>query len=297
MEAKEIVVFLRQLARDAGAIMMARRGNPLQMFRKKDSSLVTEVDLAISKMVVERVGQFAPHWGLMTEETCLGTCEEHEVGLIVDELDGTNGYASGLGGFTFQCAFHSGGRIMVSVIYDPLEDVLVYAIKGQGVWVEQQGDKTKVSPSVSRNWDTLRFAHHRRYMTGTIRKMYARMGVAKQQIIPTGGIGSKIIDFALGKVDVIIALNRNIQPWDWAPGKLILEELGYACSHLTGAPLRLFSQSNELEFGYLVCPIGHWNQFLRELSWITEKVLPNHILLTIFREKLIPVGLRGNLSA
>lgn len=297
MEAKEIVVFLCQLARDAGAIMMSKRGSTLQIFVKKDSSLVTEVDLAISKMVVERVGQFAPHWGLMTEETCVGKCEEHDVGLIVDELDGTNGYATGLGGFTFQCAFHTGGRIMAAVIYDPLEDVLVYSIKGQGVWVEQHNTTTKVTPSINKHWDTLRFAHHRRYMTGTIRKMYARMGVAKQNIIPTGGIGSKIIDFALGKVDVIVALNRNIQPWDWAPGKLILEELGYSCSHLTGAPLRLFSSSNELEFGYLICPESHWNRFLGELSWITEKVLPNHILLTIFREKLIPVGMRGNLSA
>lgn len=297
MEAKEIVAFLCQLARDAGTIMMSKRGSTLQMFRKKDSTLVTEVDLAISKMVVERVGNFAPHWGLMTEETCSGNCREHEIGLIVDELDGTNGYATGQGGFTFQCAFHIGGRIMISVIFDPVDNVLVYAIKGQGVWIEQNGTSRNILPSEFRCWDSLRFAHHRRYMTGTIRKMYARMSVPKQNIIPTGGIGSKIIDFVLGKVDVLIALNRNIQPWDWAPGKLILEELGYACSHLTGAPLKLFSTHQELEFGYLVCPQVHWNRFLGELSWITEKVMPNHLLLKIFREKLIPVGMQGNLSA
>lgn len=296
MEAKEIVNFLRELAHDAGTIMMSRRGNPLQVFRKSDSSLVTEVDLAISRMVVTRVTTFAPHWGLMTEETCGGQCPEQEVGLIVDELDGTNGYANGLGGFTFQSAFHIGGRVVCSVIYDPLANRLVYAIKGQGVWLEEGSACRRIRQSTSRSWQTLRFAHHRRYMTDTIARMYARLGTSPQHIVPTGGIGSKIIDFVLGKVDVIVALNRNIQPWDWAPGKLILEELGYACSHLTGTPLQLFSKTHELEFGYLVCPQEHWSRFLRELSWITEKVVPNHLLLEIFREKLLPVGIRSNLS-
>lgn len=297
MEAKEIVEFLRELARDAGSIMMSKRGNPLQIFRKADSTLVTEVDLAISRLVVKRVKDFAPHWGLMTEETCGGKCPEHEMGLIVDELDGTNGYANGLGGFTFQCAFHISGRVHCAVIYDPLNDRLVSAIRGQGVWLEDESGIQKITKATYRNFEQLRFAHHRRYMTATIAKMYARMGTAPKNIIATGGIGSKIIDFVMGKVDVIVALNRNIQPWDWAPGQLILEELGYACSHLTGTPLRLFSKTRELEFGYLVCPQEHWNRFLSELSWITEKVVPNHMLLQIFREKLLPVGIRSNLSA
>ncbi len=297
MEVTEIVAFMTRLARDAGAIMMKRRGNALLTYQKADATIVSEVDLAISQLVVKRVHAFAPEWGLTTEETCHGDCPLHEIGLIVDELDGTNGYVTGRGGFTFQCAFHANGRILASVIFDPLNDRLVSAISGQGVWLTEHGNTTLVSSPALRHWKKLRFAHHRNYMTDTIRKMYARMGVAPHNIIKTGGIGSKMIDFVLGKVDVIVALNRNIMPWDWAPGKLILEELGYVCSHLTGAPLKLFSDTNFLEFGYLACPEEHWNRFLGELSWITEKVLPDHMLLKIFHEALIPVGIRGNLSA
>ena len=277
--------------------MMAKRGDSIQIFQKKDQSLVTEVDLAISRLVTSRVAAFAPHWGLITEETCQGNCPQHEVGLIVDELDGTNGYVNGMCGFTFQCAYHIGNTILVSLIFDPLYDQLVYAIKDQGVWMEHHGKREAVNPIGPKDWRSLRFAHHRLYMTNTIRKMYAKMGISKENIIPTGGIGSKVIDFMTGKVDVIIALNRNVKPWDWAPGKLILEEAGYVFSHLTGAPVSLFSNSPMLEFGYLVCPQEHWNRFLQELSWITERVLPDHLLLKIFREKLIPSGIRGNLSA
>ncbi len=297
MELSDIVVFLKALAHDAGSIMMARRGKVLDIFRKPDRSIVTEVDLAISKMVQERVAAFAPHWGLITEETCQGHCPEQEIGLIVDELDGTHGYVQGRGGFTFQCAFHLGSNLLVAMIHDPLANRYVWAVRGQGVWLEDQGQVQAVQPLQKREWRSLRFANHRHYMTDTLRKMYAMMGVRPDNIIPTGGIGSKVIDFVMGKVDVLVALNRNVKPWDWAPGMLVMEELGYAFSHLTGTPVHLFAEPSVLDFGYIACPKEHWNRFLRELSWITERVVPDHRLLRIFREELIPAGIRGNFSA
>lgn len=297
MELTDIVGFLQELARDAGSIMMAKRGSPIQSFRKSDKSFVTEVDLAISAMVIARVKAFAPHWGLLTEETCKGKFLLAEEGLIVDELDGTNGYLHGQSGFTFQCAYYRRRELLVAVIFDPLTDHLLFGIKGQGVHLVHQDTTTRVPAPIDKEWRNLRFAHHRQYMTNTIRKMYASMGIPQQNIIQTGGIGSKCLDFVLGRVDVVVALNRRVAPWDWAPGKVILEELGYSFTHLTGAPVVLFDEPSDLAFGFLVCPPAHQPKFLTELTWITKKVLSSHSFRQIGVRNLIHDRIRGNLSA
>lgn len=298
MNRSAIIDFLRELAHEAGAIMLERRGSPLQTYRKSDRSLVTETDLAISTLVQRRVAAFAPNWSLLTEESGGGLRQPHgDEGLIVDELDGTNAYAHGLEGFTFQCAYYRQRKLQIGLIYDPLGDRLLYAKHDKGVWLETEGRSIPVAMPEYRRWRELRFAHHRQYMTNTIRKMYALMGIADRNIIPTGGIGSKCLDFVTGKVDVVVALNRRIAPWDWAPGKVILEELGYSFTHLTGAAVHLYGTPAPQAFGYLVCPPEHRGRFLRELAWITEKVTPTPGYRQLLTDRLREPALRGNLSA
>ncbi|MEM6806039.1 MAG: inositol monophosphatase family protein, partial [Bacteroidota bacterium] len=176
-------------------------------------------------------------------------------------------------GFTFQCAYYDQfDQLKIGVIYDPLRDVMVYAIKGEGVYWLTQNQKQKIPAWNTKAWEELRYANHRKYMTGTIRRMYESLGVEESQIIPTGGIGSKCIDFVEGKVDVLISLNRAIGAWDWAPGKVILEELGWKLCHLTGEELEI--NKADKGFGYLVCPPEHYDTLCEKLDWIIRKVNP-----------------------
>ena len=265
---REIVTFLQGLARDAGALMMQYRNQPFEVYQKADNTVVTEVDLKISQMVCAAISETYPQAGLLTEETLGKMVAPRRFGFIIDELDGTYAYSQGRGGFTFQCAYYDQFHVLqIGLIYDPLKDCMVYAIKGEGVWKEYDQQIIPLSPPPVKAWETLRYAHHRTYMTPTMQRMYDRLGVCSARIIPTGGIGSKAVDFALEKVDVLIALNRKIAAWDWAPGKVILEELGYHVGYLTGQDLTINQPELDFSFGYLVCPRQHYPRFCEELQW------------------------------
>jgi fructose-1,6-bisphosphatase/inositol monophosphatase family enzyme len=100
--------------------------------------------------------------------------------------------------------------------------------------------------------------------------MYDRLGVAPDRIVPTGSIGSKGIAFAAGEVDALVSLHPHVGPWDWAPGKVILEEIGFQVSHLTGQPLTLGGDA--LAAGYLVCPREHEARFVQGLGWLHDRL-------------------------
>lgn len=267
----EKLEFLCSLARMAGSIMLRHWGGEIHAFEKSDGSIVTEVDLEISRRVCASIQKQYPDCSLLTEETRGKLLYPQRCGFIIDELDGTHGYFKGKSGFTFQCAYYEKyDQLMIGLIYDPLRDVLVYGIRGEGVFWETQNKKLKISHAPKLAWEELRYANHRRYMTGTLKRMYESLGAREEQIIPTGGIGSKAIDFVEGKVDVLISLNRSIGAWDWAPGKVILEELGYKLCHLTGEELEV--DQNGKAFGYLVCPPEHYGCLIEKLDWILKKV-------------------------
>ncbi|MEZ4827332.1 MAG: inositol monophosphatase family protein [Bacteroidia bacterium] len=270
---REKLNFLKDLARKAGQIMLDNWNREVQVFQKPDHTIVTSVDLEISRFVCARILDVYPESALLTEETSGKLLYPKRTGFIVDELDGTYSYSIRRPGFTFQCAyFENFDELKIGLIYDPLRDLMVWSVKDVGVWIEQNGQSEKLPQLEEKPWLQLRFGHHRTYMTQTHRKMYSLMGVRQENIIPTGSIGSKTLDFALGKIDVIIALNRLVSPWDWAPGKAILEEMGYRFLHLTGEEVQVNYPGGFNGFGYLVCPPGHVEKFQRELYWIIRKV-------------------------
>ena len=266
------LTFLQHLARKAGLIMLRHYGREVNVKAKADGTPVTQVDLAISQLVCKAVQQHYPGHGLLTEET-KGRFAWRDKGFIIDELDGTSAFVRRKGGFAFQAAYYENDcDILCAVIYDPLRDMMLCAEKGQGVYLMAKQKRLGIGPMPVRKWEYLRFAHHRQLMRPTHQRMYERMRLKAEQIVATGCVAAKIFDFILGRVDALIALNRFISPWDWAPAHLILSELGYGLCHLNGQPLSLHDRPGPESFGYLVAPRIHLPRLVQELSWIGERI-------------------------
>ena len=268
-------LFLEKLARDAGKLMMDHWQKEVDVFQKADDTIVTEVDLQISEMVCDRITKAYPQSAILTEETHKHLYFPKETGFIVDELDGTYSFVNGRSGFNFQCAYYENyGELSLGLIYDPLRDIVLCGVKGKGVTITEKGVTKAILPFSEVEWDHLKYGHHRMFQSRTHKKMYEKLGVSDDRIIATGSIGSKVIEVAQGNVDVLIALNRNIAAWDWAPGKVILEELGFCLYHLTGEEVALTDPriKRKRTFGYLACPVTHLDKFQSELRWIGEKL-------------------------
>ena len=265
------IVFIEKLAREAGAIMREHYRRPIEIRRKPDGTPVTAVDLEISAHVCQQLRTHYPAHGLLTEETA-ADFRLAERGFIIDELDGTNAFIRRKPGFAFQAAYYENhDQLQAAVIYDPLRDLMLLAKPGEGVLLRAGSKTLSIRPMPVRRWQYLRFAHHRTYMTDTHRRIYQHLNLREEKVVSTGCVASKVFDFVLGRVDALIALNRFVAPWDWAPGQVILQELGYALTHLNGQPLHLADQRSPESFGYLTAPAVHIQTLVEKLAWLQAK--------------------------
>src|SRR5215203_4431906 len=124
--------FAVQLARDAGAVLRDRFGQPHQVRFKGAIDMVTEADQAAEALIAGRLRDaYADHL-LLCEEGSQGTALNSRYRWVIDPLDGTTNFAHGLPTFAVSIALEDGGVPVVGVVYDPMRDELFVARKGGG---------------------------------------------------------------------------------------------------------------------------------------------------------------------
>jgi 3'(2'), 5'-bisphosphate nucleotidase len=248
-----ILHFLKEQARAAGEIMRLYYGGDFKVYQKPDNSRVTDVDLAISKMVHERSRIAFPEIKLFTEEDTERQFLPGKDYFIIDELDGTSFFIEKVKGFSHQAAFYSAGHgLMIGLVYLPMDDIMLYAIRGQGAFIEENGAARKLEKVPAKNISQLRYAHPARYRGNKYHDFYTKLGIRDEQILLTSAY--KTLQFATGELDVSILLKGGMPVWDWAGEKVIVEELGYRYSYLDGREMHFGVKPEPRETGYLICP-------------------------------------------
>ena len=250
------LAFLLARAQDAAEIMRRNYRGDFKVYLKPDGSKVTDVDLEVSKMWQASLALNMPEIGLYSEES-----EKKEIipgrdYFIVDELDGTSYFVEGQPGFTHQSAFYSAEKgLMIGVIAYPLEDILLYAVRGEGVFIQKQGVTEVVSPVQEKDRASLIFGYPERYKGDKYAILYDEMGVSPHRIIRTDA--RRTLQMAQGHLDVNIFLLPRIEAWDWAGEKVIIETLGFNHSYLNGQPVHFGQNPPAGNTGYLLCPKSH----------------------------------------
>lgn len=128
---------------DAGSLAMQARGTA-KGFAKADSTLVTETDLAISKLAHQRLSAYLeqPEHVLIDEESIaeIGTPAEvfakSEYQWVLDPIDGTVPYASGLDNFGVMLGLFHKGSPLAAGLYLPARNVFLLADDAQVYQVE-----------------------------------------------------------------------------------------------------------------------------------------------------------------
>lgn len=121
-------------AREAGAIAMRHFRGDIQSWPKGDDSVVSEVDLAVDRLLAERLRTARPDYGWLSEETKDDrTRLTRARTFIVDPIDGTRAFLRGEPHFTICIAVVEAQRPIASVVYNPASDELYEATAGGGV--------------------------------------------------------------------------------------------------------------------------------------------------------------------
>ncbi len=261
MNATQVLEFLKNFTLQAGAIMMDRIDGQYKVYQKPDHSRVTDVDLAISKLLQERVAAELNGVRLYSEESPKQNIDPEKPYLIVDELDGTSYYVDLKKGFSHQAAYyHPDQGLCVGVIYYPQIPSLLYAVKGQGAYLQQEGGAPeRLMPLPDKPFEELTFAHPLRYRGEKYNNLYRKLGADSTRILRTDA--TRTLLMAQGVLDVNIFLTPRIPYWDLSGEKVIVEELGFTHSYINRQPVEFGQPIPKPNLGYLICP-ARWQEKL-----------------------------------
>ncbi len=135
--------FAIKLAKEAGKIIMNSLDKVIIERSKLDKrDICTDIDEKVEKMLVSKIKKQYPHHKIYGEE--YGKVEGgRDYVCIIDPLDGTKYYFSGIKLFDVSIALWKGNLPIAGVVYLPATDDIYFAEKGKGAFHNQK--RIKVS--------------------------------------------------------------------------------------------------------------------------------------------------------
>jgi len=226
--------------RRAGEIQRQASRGTFEIRKKGTIDLVTEVDVAVEKMVRALIAERYPDHDVLGEE--LGGPGEGEGSRycwICDPLDGTTNFAHGLPLFCSTIALEVDGELRVGAVYDPTRDELFTAIRGGGAFLN--GARIRVSTAATLI-DSLLVTGFPYSVQEKLDEMIGLFGRFLSKARAVRRLGSAALDMcyvAAGRLDGF--WEEGLNAWDIAGGVLIVQEAGGRITSLDGGPFVLRS--------------------------------------------------------
>ncbi len=219
------------------------------------SDVVTEVDLACQKIIVDTILKHLPHAKFVLEEEDVNTkIPDAECIFVVDPIDGTLNYAHSLPYFAVSIARIDYGQIAEAAVYLPMSGELFYAKKGSGAFLNGVQIVNKNSPSLERSFLVTGWPYDESLFDWTIRTI-ERLARVTQEIRILGSSAAELCYLACGKLDGYWEV--GLKPWDTAGGVLIAQEAGVIVTGL--------EKDYDLESGEIVAAVPSIHQNLRKI--------------------------------
>ena len=192
---------------------------------KSDGSLITEADLQMQARMQRELHQRWPEVALLGEEM---TAEQQQQlmkesgrGLwVLDPLDGTANFASGIPFFGVSIALLIDGEIAAGVVYDPVRKESFSALRGQGSWLN--GEPLRIAGPAPVLKGAMGMVDLKRLPANMIER-FAKASPYRSQ----RSFGSVALDWCwLAAERVQVYLHGGQKLWDYAAGSLVLQEAG-----------------------------------------------------------------------
>ena len=217
--------FVTSLCREAGRIGLERWGTPLQITRKGEVDLVTDVDVELEELIREAITRRFPEHIVLGEE---GEQEERaqaaEYVWLVDPLDGTTNYVHGHPCFCVSVALAHRGEVLLGCVYDPLRNELFYASKGEGATLNGTQITVSSTGSLISSLLSTGFPYERATLSDSNVIHLGKLINMIQGVRRSGSLALDLAYVAAGRLDG--HWEFHVKPWDTAAGGLMVKEAG-----------------------------------------------------------------------
>jgi len=212
-------------AKKAAEIAMQYFGRPVP--HKTKSSFfdwVTEADVKAEKEIISLLSEKYPKHGFIAEES--GRKKGNEFNWIIDPIDGTNNFASGIPYFCHAISLAKGNEIIRAVVFDPTRKDLFVAENGKGAFL----NKKRLHVSKRENLKeftcvaSLRAAMKKTESKRIGQKEFVKLFGNIRSIRMFGSSELDLSYLAAGRFEAFIS--HNATPWDEGAGSLLVREAG-----------------------------------------------------------------------
>lgn len=232
-DLQEICYSVRSVVRNAvGFLLEQRRSFDASVIEYKGfNDLVSYVDKASEKLLVDGLRELIPGAGFITEENTL-TIVDSEWQWIIDPLDGTTNFIHGLPCYCVSVGLTFKGRLVMGVVHEANLDECFYGWSGGGVFVNDVPVRVSSATSLSESLLATGFPYT------DFSRMESYMAVFKYAMRNTRGLrrlGSAAVDLAYvacGRFDGFY--EYGLSPWDVAGGAFLVQEAGGCVSDFSG---------------------------------------------------------------
>jgi fructose-1,6-bisphosphatase/inositol monophosphatase family enzyme len=229
--------------RDLAAREVTSKSSPLD--------LVTDADVAAEAHIAGKLAAAFPAAAIVGEESVarnpalLDGLAHADLALVIDPIDGTKNFASGLPLFGVMVGVLQRGAIVAGIIHDPVVDDFALAVRGEGAWTERpDGSRVDLRVSVPRPVGEMLGIVSWLFMPEPLRSTVTGnlARVAGAVDYRTAAHEYRLI--AGGHYDFLMF--GKLAPWDHLAGTLIHREAGGYSACLDGTPYGVASRTQGL---------------------------------------------------
>lgn len=223
----------------AGEIIRGGWDSDRQITFKGRADIVTDIDVAAEKAVLEILTGAFPHFGVLAEES-QPVAGNSRYRWVVDPLDGTRNYAQRIPHFCTIVALAEEDDIIAGVVYDPIREETFTAAKGQGAFLNGAPITVSETTEIARSLLSFDLGYVDE-KAGLAIDMLRSLWPGMYSVRMMGSAGLGLAYAASGRVDLFF--HHSLSPWDVAAGLVLAQEAGGRVVDRQGNKAGLFTPS------------------------------------------------------
>jgi myo-inositol-1(or 4)-monophosphatase len=228
----------RGMRRDFGEV------EQLQVSIKGPSDFVSAADRKAEEILLKELQKARPEVGFLLEESGTVSGSDASQRFIIDPLDGTTNFLHGIPQFAVSIALEKNGALTAAVVYNPVNDELFTAERGQGAFLNDRrirvAARTRLNDCVIGTGVTHRGKGDHDLFGRELRSVQTEVAGIRR----FGAASLDLAYIAAGRLDGF--WERDLKPWDIAAGILLIREAGGYVTDLNG-------RDDMFEHGHLCC--------------------------------------------
>ena len=211
------------IVREAGKLLLCRE-MAAQVREKGKTDFVTAVDTEVQEQICTRLRELDDSIQLMSEEQDNTGLHEQQPVWILDPVDGTTNLIHSFCHSAVSMALAADGKVLLGMIYDPYRDELFTAASGKGAFCNGKPIRVSKTQFLA---DSLCAVGTNPGWREKSEQAFDRMKNIYHRCHDVRLVGAASIELcyvACGRLDGYV--EHGLKPWDYAAGKLLVEEAG-----------------------------------------------------------------------